>query len=75
MTESPLAPHASGPDDTPQVNGELRPSLQQTCAELHSHVNAFLTEKTDDELLIRVQDQTRISLGVIEEALEKYRSV
>jgi hypothetical protein len=70
MTES-CPPHSSAADH--QVNGEHR-SLRQTCAELHERVNAFLDENIDDELLKRVQDQTRISLGVVEEALSKYRS-
>jgi len=68
MTES-LTAHSSLGEL--QVNGE-HPSLQRTCWELHTRVNAFLAEKLDDEILRSAQDQTRIALGVIEEALSKY---
>jgi len=35
-------------------------------------VVAFLEEQTDDELLKNVQNQIRVSMGIIEEALKRY---
>jgi FAD synthetase len=35
-------------------------------------VTAFLEEQTDNEVLQGVQNQVRVSLGVIEEAMRRY---
>ena len=47
-------------------------SLQQLCATIHTRVNAFVEEETGVDLLRKVQQQTRTSLRVMEEALTKY---
>lgn len=47
-------------------------SLEDVCKELHTKVIAFLKEGTEDRILRDVQEQTRIALGVIQEALAKY---
>ena len=49
--------------------------LENLCAELHRRITGFLDSEISDELLKRVQSQTRASLGVAEEAITKYRCV
>jgi hypothetical protein len=49
--------------------------LQELCARIHERIEKFLGEEFADEGLRRVQSQTRTSLKVIEEALERYRLV
>ena len=48
-------------------------SIRSVCVRLNERVQAFLEEETEDELLKKVQAQTRVALGVISAALEKYR--
>ncbi|KAF1969670.1 adenine nucleotide alpha hydrolases-like protein [Bimuria novae-zelandiae CBS 107.79] len=45
----------------------------ELCARIHARVAAFLDEQHDSERLKSLQAQTRISLDIICEALEKYR--
>ncbi|KAF9739623.1 FAD synthetase [Paraphaeosphaeria minitans] len=42
------------------------------CARIHGRIHAFLDEQPTSDRLRSLQDQTRISLRVIEEALDKY---
>lgn len=56
---------ADGPDATP--------TLRQVCHELQDKVEAFLAEDVDTKLLKGVQAQVKEAVGVIDEALEKYR--
>ncbi|KAL9081433.1 MAG: hypothetical protein Q9159_007315 [Coniocarpon cinnabarinum] len=51
---------------------ESAASLQALCAQLHHRVSSFLAEKTEVALLQNVQNQTRTSLQVAQEALSKY---
>ncbi|KAL1597974.1 3'-phosphoadenosine 5'-phosphosulfate sulfotransferase [Paraconiothyrium brasiliense] len=48
-------------------------SFPDLCARIHARVDAFLREQPASERLKSLQQQTRISLHVIEEALDKYR--
>ncbi|KAK1768325.1 hypothetical protein QBC33DRAFT_371427 [Phialemonium atrogriseum] len=48
-------------------------TLPEICLTLRRKVIAFLEEKTDDEVLRNTQGQARVSMGVIEEALRRYR--
>ncbi|KAF4461282.1 fad synthetase [Fusarium albosuccineum] len=48
-------------------------SLRDKCLEVKDKVDAFLAEDPDTQLLRDVQSQLRISIDVVEEALEKYR--
>ena len=48
-------------------------SLPALCADLHTRVEAFLAQDFEAENLRSAQAQTRISLGIIREALERYR--
>ncbi|EER24574.1 Phosphoadenosine phosphosulfate reductase domain containing protein [Coccidioides posadasii C735 delta SOWgp] len=50
------------------------PSLSSVSATLHAKIQAFLSEPHDpSSLLYRVQQQTRISLSVVREALSRYK--
>lgn len=67
----------------PRVNGASEPAsvpapgtpppLALVCGELRRKVTAFLKEEPKDKVLRAVQDQVRVSLGVIEEAMRRYR--
>lgn len=48
------------------------PTLPEICAQIHEKVYAFLHAEPKDERVKAVQAQSRISLGVIEEALKRY---
>ncbi|KAK5994049.1 FAD synthase [Cladobotryum mycophilum] len=47
-------------------------SLRDVCLEMRDKVDAFLAEEQETQLLRGVQEQLRISMGVVEEALAKY---
>jgi len=47
-------------------------SLEEVCKGLHDRIESFLSENTYDDVLVRTQKQTRIALGVIEEAFERF---
>ncbi|EEP75468.1 hypothetical protein UREG_00314 [Uncinocarpus reesii 1704] len=50
------------------------PSLSRVSASLHAKIQNFLAESHDpSSLLYRVQQQTRISLSVVREALSRYK--
>lgn len=49
------------------------PSLRQVCLELQDKVEAFLAEDVDTKLLKGVQAQVKDAVGVIDEALDRYR--
>ncbi|ERF71524.1 hypothetical protein EPUS_00513 [Endocarpon pusillum Z07020] len=80
----PNAPMINGPGSRPQIDGEEDaspssttapasvPSLEAVCADLHGRVSAFLNKTPDSDSTRRVQEQVRISIGVIEKALTDY---
>lgn len=73
MNEMSLrAPEDTG-DSTPLANGHDEESIYPTCAALAGRVNQFLETEASTPLLKAVQEQTRIALGVIGEALDRYR--
>lgn len=51
------------------------PSLRQVCLDLQDKVEAFLAEDVDTKILKNVQAQVKEAVGVIDEALERYRYV
>jgi hypothetical protein len=71
---------ASLPPNAPMANGldrghgeaDASTTLSETCANLHNRVSAFLAASPKSEIISRTQEQTRISLGVIEKALQDY---
>jgi hypothetical protein len=66
--------------DRPQAALPLLPlgsalPLSEICARVRERVDAFLAEEPATEQLRSVQEQTRISLGVLDEALRRYKYV
>lgn len=45
------------------------------CARIHDRISAFLDAKNVPERVRSVQEQTRVAVGVIDQALARYRSV
>lgn len=65
-------PDASSPFTDPLLPpGEL--SLPNLCKRINERITTFLAKDAETEALRSVQKHTRIALGVIEEALNKYR--
>jgi FAD synthetase len=73
----PLCAPVSTDDNAPVVNGHSvhNASILPICTALAARVRAFLETEAPSPLLKRVQEQTRVALGVIDEALTRYRSV
>lgn len=72
MNEMPLRAPEDIDDNAPVINGHSR-SISSICARLDARVNAFLETEAPTPLLKAVQEQTRVALGVISTALERYR--
>lgn len=72
MNEMPLCAPEKPDDNAPVVNGHDA-SILPICAELAARVNAFLETEAETPLLRAVQEQTRVALGVISTALDRYR--
>jgi hypothetical protein len=80
----PNAPIVNGAETQPQIHGEedasplsatlptSTSSLEIVCEDLYRRVTAFLSKPPDSDFTQRVQEQTRISIGVIEKALKEY---
>jgi FAD synthetase len=49
--------------------------FHELCARIHDRIAAFVDAKDVSDRFKNVQQQTRISLAVIEKALEQYRLV
>lgn len=81
----PNAPIIESSETQPKINGEedasassatapaSTSSLEAICEDVHRRVSAFLDRPADSDLTRRVQEQTRISIGVIEKALNDYK--
>lgn len=59
--------------ELPQCAESNRRSFRDVCLELRDKVEEFLAEEQKARLLRDVQAQVRVSIGVVEEALDKYR--
>jgi hypothetical protein len=70
VSEMPQATDNNAPIVT---NGTTTETIAPVCARIHAKVHAFLEVEVEEELLKRVQEQTRIALGVIEDCLSRYR--
>lgn len=83
----PNAPIINGLDTQPQIDGEedasplsatipaSTSSLEAVSQDMNRRVTAFLNRRPDSDLVRRVQEQTRISIAVIEKALTDYECV
>lgn len=69
---SGAAPALNGASDKP--HNSKRP-LREVCYEMKEKVDEFLSRAPDTPLLAKTQAQLRVSLQVVDEALEKYRCV
>ena len=49
--------------------------LAELCSRAHDRISSFLEQEVQAETLKSVQDQTRISLGVIQDALARFEYV
>lgn len=56
-------------------SGPAYGSLYDACVAMRAKVDAFLAEEPATALLRRAQEQARVSVRVVEEALERYRCV
>ncbi len=72
MNEMPLRAPEYINGEAPVANGHDE-SIRPICAFLAARVKAFLAHEAATPLLKSVQEQTRIALSVIDEALQKYR--
>jgi len=72
MNEMPLCVPTAAGDNAPVINGHDA-SILPLCARLAARVNAFLDTEAETPLLRAVQEQTRVALGVISTALDRYR--
>ncbi|KAK4114947.1 adenine nucleotide alpha hydrolases-like protein [Canariomyces notabilis] len=59
------------PTPTPAASS-MRRTLPDICFEIRNKIDAFLCEETDDDVLRKVQNQVRVSIDVIGEALRRY---
>lgn len=65
------APEDTG-DKAPTVNAHNE-TILPICARLAARLNVFLETEAPTPLLKAVQEQTRVALGVISTALDRYR--
>jgi hypothetical protein len=49
------------------------PSLQEVCANFHRRVCRFLEAKPETDIVKRTQEQAKVALSVIAEALQNYK--
>ncbi|MCJ1480606.1 3'-phosphoadenosine 5'-phosphosulfate sulfotransferase [Schaereria dolodes] len=73
MTETATSPPVDQSNAQFPISNTLsEQSLRALCSRLHARIEAFLQEDVQTETLKRVQQRTRISLNVIQEALKRY---
>lgn len=74
----PTPPTARPDASEPYIDPLLPPgeiTLPDLCKRINERITSFLAKDADTEALRSVQKHTRIALGVIEEALKKYRYI
>ena len=75
MPEPLLGVRSDNEGRTTTIAQDAEPDLSALCARVHARVTAFLNTEASTERLRNVQDQARLSLKIIDETLERYRSV
>jgi len=68
-----VAPPTSSTSPATPLVGDTPLSFPQVCARIHDRIYTFLDETDVTPRLKGVQEQTRVALAVIEEALDRYR--
>ncbi|KAF4869941.1 putative FAD synthase [Colletotrichum siamense] len=66
------APAANGYPAKPHLSESPPLSFHDVCVELRDKVDAFLAEDPKTDVLRNVQEQLRVSMGVVDEALATY---
>lgn len=69
----PAAAAANGYPAKPHSSESSPRSFQEVCHELKDKVDAFLADDQKTDVLRNVQKQLRASMGVVDEALARYR--
>ena len=64
--------HADAPPPQREQQQKQQRSLRDVCLELRDRVDAFLQKEHESPLLKGVQEQVRVSIGVVDEALKRY---
>jgi FAD synthetase len=76
---TPVSTPNGRPDPKSPFTDPLLPAtpipLPELCKRINEKISAFLAQDAETEALRSVQKHTRIALGVIEEALKKYRYI
>jgi FAD synthetase len=75
MPESLLGIHSDDQGRTETIAPGQEEHLPALCAKVHARVTAFLAAQASTDRLRSVQEQTRLSLKLLDEALERYRLV
>lgn len=73
MTQNMASVQTNGAAHAAKTANGGAPTLPDVCAELRRKVLAFLDTPAADETIRQTQEQTRISLQVVEEALKRYK--
>lgn len=61
--------------DSATITHDSPQALLELCAKVHAKVDAFLKREPKTERLRSVQEQSKLSLSILEETLERYRCV
>jgi len=72
MPEPLLGVRSDDAGRTETIAPDHEPDLSALCAKVHARVTAFLDAQATTERLKNVQEQTRLSLKIIDEALDRY---
>lgn len=75
MTEPLLGVASDNAGRTETIAPNAEPDFSALCTKVNARIAAFLDAAPATERLRSVQEQTRLSLRILEEALERYRSV
>jgi hypothetical protein len=73
VNEMPLRAPNDPNDKLSTINHDHHASILPLCTGLARRISSFLNTEPSTPLLRSVQEQTRIALGVIDTALERYR--
>lgn len=75
MPEPVIGVRSDSHGSTATITQDPPQALPELCARVHQKLEAFLRKKPGSERVRGVQDQSRLSLRILEEALERYRYV
>lgn len=73
MPEPLLGIHSDGTGRTETIAQDNEPDLSALCAKVRARLGAFLDAEPSTERLRKVQEQTRLSVKICNEALDRFR--